>query len=357
MAKRQRFEVELDDGRRVWLTGETISEAFRNGLKKYGGGTAAQKEIPTFREYVREWYELYKKPKHRPATLQTYRCILDKHIIPYFEGMTFEQITTAEVQRFINTKDGISQSSARQMKILLHEICVSAVEDGYMVKDPTTSTRITLPTKKKTREALDTECFAEIISSLSRLREQDAILVALLCLTGMRRGEVLGLRWEDIGGGMIHIRRAVTYSRNQPVIGLPKSRTGDRYIPITDTLKTYLEGGTGYIIGGGERPITESTFDRTWQRISRTINLYGATPHILRHTYLTLLATTGINIKTIQAIAGHSDIQITMNRYVHSRHEKIREAGKEFDRLTRNLINTTGGNLLCDKPSRTIQHP
>lgn len=354
MAKRQKFEVELENGRHVWLTGETISDAFRNGLKKYGGGLAVQPgNSPRFQVYAEEWYELYKKPKHRPTTLQTYRCLMDKHILPYFGAMTFDQITTNEVQRFLNQKGKMAESSVKQMKILLHEICKAAMEDGYMLKDPTASSRLTLPTRKKIREALSTEQFVGIVSSLSKLNRQDAQLVSLLCHTGMRRGEVLGLRWEDISDGMICVQRSITFKSNQPIVGPPKSHAGNRWIPIADALKPYLtDGGTGYIIGGGEQPITESKFDRTWQRISKTIDLYGATPHVLRHTYLTLLGATDANVKTIQAIAGHADIQTTMNRYVHSRHEDIRAAGEAFSRLTGELTVSSAPKPLWDNASR-----
>ena len=120
------------------------------------------------------------------------------------------------------------------------------------------------------------------------------------------------------------------------------------------TAKPLLNGGTGYVIGGGEQSITKSMFDRTWERIGKTINLHGATPHVLRHTYLTMLGETGTNIKTIQAIAGHADIQTTMNRYVYSRNEKVLEAGRNFDHLPRQLTNTTAEESLYSNPLTMI---
>ena len=70
------------------------------------------------------------------------------------------------------------------------------------------------------------------------------------------------------------------------------------------------------------------------------INLHGATPHIFRHTYITLAASTGMDVKTLQEIAGHSDIGTTMNRYAHARTEKVVEAG----RLIHGVFSP------CDKP-------
>ena len=71
-------------------------------------------------------------------------------------------------------------------------------------------------------------------------------------------------------------------------------------------------------------------FQRAWQRIEKTITLHGATPHIFRHTFLTLSASSGIDFKTLQALAGHSDIQITMNRYVHTQKDNIIKARETF---------------------------
>lgn len=65
---------------------------------------------------------------------------------------------------------------------------------------------------------------------------------------------------------------------------------------------------SGYVIGGGETPITQSTYDRAMERIGKTINMHDATAHVFRHSYLTFLGTLNTNVKTIQAIAGHSDI-------------------------------------------------
>lgn len=342
MSKRQKFHVTLPTGEQVWLTGNTISEAFSNGLMKFGGGIqVANQEAPTFRRYANEWWKLYKTPKLKPTTLQTYHNLLEKHVFPYFGDMLLNEIDTNSVQRFINERSHMAQSSVRQMRILVHEICSAAVEDGFMTKDPTSSNRLTLPTRRATREALSTEHYLDVLGSLSRLAPQDAVLVALLAYTGMRRGEALGLCWVDVDleSKLIRVERNVTFKGNQPVIGTPKSAAGYRQIPIVEELCPFLQPqrGNSFVVGGGDKPITESTFDRAWQRIGKTIDLHGATPHVLRHTYLTTLEATGTGVKTIQAIAGHANIQTTMNRYVHSRMEGIKAAGAAFSELTTQL--------------------
>ena len=185
---------------------------------------------------------------------------------------------------------------------------------------------------KQKREALRDCDVKEIMDKLSLLEAKDRIPLAILLYTGVRRGEALGLRWENLDWkrGVIHIEQAVTFLNNQPVLGETKSDAGIRTVPfderLMDVLRPYRQI-SGFIVGDGITPMTERTFTWMWQRIDRTIDLHGATPHTFRHTYITLAASSGIDVKTLQSIAGHSDIKMTMDRYAHKRDEKIVEAG------------------------------
>ena len=147
-----------------------------------------------------------------------------------------------------------------------------------------------------------------------------------MMLTVMRRGEALGLRWEDIDvkAGLIHIKRN----------GTPKTAKGERDVPLNNMLIAHLEPlqQEGFIIGDTE-PISRMSYRRRMDRIQSTIDLHGATAHIFRHSYLTYAARLGTDVKTLQSIAGHSDIQTTMNRYVHTQTTNIVEAGNRLQAL------------------------
>ena len=208
--------------------------------------------------------------------------------------------------------------------------------------NPTESKRLFMKGTKTKREALKDNQIKEIIKNLSLLEAKDRIPLAILLYTGMRRVEMLALRWEDIDWKrrLVHVERAITFQDNQPVLGKTKSDAGIRAIPLEDELAGILKPYrqlNGFVVGDGINPLTERTFTRMWQRIEKTIPLYGATPHIFRHTYITLVASSGIDIKTLQTIAGHSDIKMTMDRYAHSREEKIMEAGPAISRVFASL--------------------
>ena len=139
---------------------------------------------------------------------------------------------------------------------------------------------------------------------------------------------------------LIAVKRAVTYRNNRPVIGQTKSEAGNRLIPLDEQLAAFLQPCrqlNGYIIGSGEEPITETTFKRMWERIKKKINLYGATPHVFRHTYITLAASSGMDVKTLQSIAGHSDIKMTLDRYAHKRETNVIAAGGLISSVFRSM--------------------
>ena len=283
-----------------------------------------------FRTYAWEWFEGYRKPKLRPGTAMNYRLVISKHLVPFFGTMRLDAITTADVQRFYNQHAHQARSTVRTMGILLHGIFESAIEDGLCTIDPTRSKRLTMTQKKTVREALPIDQAQDIINNLPRLEPRDRVLVALLIFTGIRRGEALGLQWEDIDFDrkLISINRAVRFAGNRGYIGPTKSSAGIRLIPLSPQLEDALNSvphSGKYILGNGMQPITEMTYKRGWERICRTIDMHGATAHVLRHTYITM-AAAHLDVKTLQTIAGHADISTTMNRYAHGREDKIIQA-------------------------------
>lgn len=331
---RQKVHITLPDGTPTWITGNTFTDIIMSAIKKFQ--TPATGE--TFKEYTDKIFDVFLKPRWKPSTADTNRFLLDRHLHPYFDDMKLTQIDTAVIQQFFQTKQHLSKSYTKQMLIMLHEIFQNAVEDGKVKGDPTLSKRITLPQKQTKRDALPVTEFNDIVSNIHKLRKDDALLMALLCFTGMRRGEVLGLTWDNILDNVILVRSEVTFKGNTSVVqDYVKSKSGIRDIPIQQELRPFLENrGEGFVVSG-ETPMTQSKFARTWERIGKTINLHNATPHIFRHTYLTLLAASNVDPKTIQAIAGHSDFSFTFNKYIDRNKNNIQSASDKLSETLKEL--------------------
>lgn len=332
---------------RVWLTGHSeqdiVDKAINIVMQKQCAHdcnmSKPEEDVTvTFGEYADKWLNIYKKKSLKPNTEASYRRKLNAHLLPAFSEKPISSISTEDVQVFMNDRSHLSRKTLRDLKALLGQIMKDALDEELIAKDPTESRRLSIPSDKSTkREALPLDQFKEILENLNKLQDEDHLLMTLLMLTGMRRGEVLGLKWEDIDfdSDLIHVRRNVTHpDGNTPIIGTPKTKSGFRDIPLDPTLKHMLNSTNkaGFVFGG-DHPISMRTYNNTWERIKKKIDLHDATAHVLRHSYLTYIAGTGIDLKTLQTIAGHSTISMTLNQYVHPQKENILDAGKQFHKV------------------------
>lgn len=328
-----------------WATGFTAKEVhasivriyLEHGLIEGMDNPPAEQanKSPKFKAYVENWLEVYKEPKLKPTTYNGYISMLNAHLYPAFGKKAIDAITTEDVQNFLNKRKELAHKTLHSLLMFMGEIFKDALEDGLIQKNPTASRKLVIPSVKRTeRQALTQQQLISVLQDVKQLDDdRERRLVALLLLTGMRRGEVLGLRWEDIDfdEGLIHVQRNVTYTTNQPHIGTPKTEKGKRTIPLDAQLQDLLQPvcGEGYVIGDSA-PITRMVYTRMWNRIQKKVNLFGATAHVFRHSYLTLASNAGITPKTIQGIAGHADIMTTMNRYVHAQRDQILDAGRKI---------------------------
>lgn len=291
-----------------------------------------------FKPYAESWMQTFKQPKLKPKTYQTYVGYLHTHLYPVFGERFVEEISTQDIQKFMNERADLARKSIKNYVGLLEQIFDAAVEDKLIEENPAKSKRLANPSEKETeREAIPETQFRDIMKNLFRMDDgAEKLMLALFIFTGMRRGEVLGLKWDDIDFGekCIRIRRNVTHPGNPPVIGTPKTKSGLRDVYFGENLEAILLAvkGKGFIFGG-EQPLSRKGFLTLMKRIEKKINLYGATPHVLRHTYLTTAAGENIDPKTLQSMAGHADHQITMNTYVHKKNENVIKAGQMMDAL------------------------
>lgn len=321
-------ELELADNVvKMMLSSERRSDFIQQAIQP-------QRPITTFKVYAEEWLATYKAGHIKATTLGGYQTILEYHLYPAYGDTDIAAITTKSIQEMLNGKADRSRKTLQDMMILFRSILESARKDGLITVNPADDSRIMIPsTKKTTRNALEVDAVKDIIANLALLTDaDDRRYQALIIFTGMRRGEVLGLKWEDVDfpNGLIHVQRNVTYprGRNDPLVGTTKTESGVRDIPILPMLLDYLKpiGVTGYVVGNGEMPNTLSVVRRRNERINRLIDMHGATPHVFRHSFATMLYDTGTDIKTIQSIMGQSDYKTTADRYCHPRDDRKRIA-------------------------------
>ena len=151
----------------------------------------------------------------------------------------------------------------------------------------------------------------------------------LLCLfTGLRVGELCGLKWSDIDfqNGTVSVCRTVQrinkHGKSEVAIGSPKSKSSVRIVPVPDFVLTILKAQRKsddfYIITGTCKPTEPRTMQNRFKAILKICGIRNVNFHLLRHTYATVCIENGFDPKTLSKLLGHADASITLNRYVHS---------------------------------------
>ena len=287
------------------------------------------------KNYAIDW--LARKRKIKETTRINYKTYIDNYIIPSLGKKKVAEITPADVQLMLDKHKNKAKKTLSQAKSVLYQIMKYAVSDEIAKRNPCDNVDIEIPSDRVSyRDALPKDDFTDIIHNLKNLFPDGRRYLALCLYTAMRKGEVLGLRWEDISDGVIHVQRNITYPhKNKPSITTPKTKAGTRNIPIIPALLGFLSPmkKTGYIFGGST-PFRSSDFNAMWKKIEKSIDLHGATSHILRHSFLTYAVGESENdYKTVQGISGHSDVFTLVNRYAHPQAEKMKRLSEEMGKI------------------------
>ena len=235
-----------DDGKPIYkaVLAKTQKELIPklNQLKEtYAGMELTENSRMTLGEWLDKWLTEYKAPMIRKSTAEGYRQYIDNHIKPYLGDKPITQVTTADVQKMYNMlkESGciresdtmgktLSNSMVRSVHMLLHEAMEGAVREGLVPCNPTKGTTIPKNEHKEKKVLLESQIEMLIHSVDSDEIWRDFFKTELM--TGMRRGEICGLKWEDfdVTAGTLHVRRSVRYEHGQPIIGETKTNEGNR---------------------------------------------------------------------------------------------------------------------------------
>jgi integrase len=311
----------------------------------------ATDRIPGDRIYVFEYcagFYARRAPHLSAERKQLYERQINKVICPVIGNLLLKDVTLDDLKDVLATRAHLSRRSQEDTVQILKQIFSSATESDKIPKDP--SLRLTpggKPAKKK--EALTELQQEQLLAAVSGLKLEPFVMLGLY--TGMRRGEICGLRWDcvhlDGSAPYIEVKRACRWpDRNHPEVEEElKSSAAFRSIPIPPQLLRYLQQekeklpekdlGKRYVFAsdrGG--PVSYTTLRRRWQTIRTRSTASGRgigekirnhktfvtldfmpSPHILRHTYITRLVLGKMDLKRVQYLAGHADPAITLQIY------------------------------------------
>lgn len=297
----------------------------------------------TFGEWAEVWVNL-KESTVGKSTMVMYRSML-KHLSPIY-SRPIGMIQPAEIEQVLidASKEGLSKSTLKKIRITADQVFTYAIKNRACDFNPAqyASPPAAAENKRRALTALEVDMVVN-----TPHRAQPAAMIMLY--TGLRRGEVLALRWEDIdliNRSLIVNKTVIFVDGGRPEIkDTTKTPAGMRTVPIPDILADYLStlpNRSGLFCPSAQgKLMSETAWRRLWQSYLVEINVhYGAaagqnkhnpqgvplsiffTAHYLRHTYATTLHTAGVDVLTAQYLLGHSDVKTTLSIYTHLEESK-----------------------------------
>lgn len=387
------------DGRRHSCTATTL-EALREkedeiAKDKHDGIRAEVKNV-TINDIYNLWREIKRGLKDN--TFQNYCYMYEQFVAEEIGKLRIQTLKKSDIKRFYNLlvdERELKISTVDNVHTVLHHVLTVAVDDGYLrtnvsdnVLKELKQARNLETDKRKALTQAEQDLFLEFLQSEKTPFHHWYPIFAVMLGTGMRVGEVTGLRWCDIDldKGIIDVNHTLVYYNHAENgcyfnIHTPKTKAGTRQIPMLDYVKeaflqekqyqednhiqcnVTIDGYTDFIFvnrfGGVQH---QGTLNKAIRRITRVCNeaqfsknsnpevlLPRFSCHSLRHTFTTRLVEEGVNIKVVQDVLGHKDVKTTLNIYTDATQELKQ---REFETLQKKMVHQECG---LEKPERAVK--
>jgi integrase len=294
----------------------------------------------TLGEYLDRWLADSVKSTVRTSTYERHEEIVRLHIKPSLGRLGLKKLTPAHVRGLYSEKldSGLlTPATVRKIHSTLHKALSQAVSDG-MVPRNAADVKAPRPTPEEMRPLSEDEArtFLKAVSQSSERFE--ALYVLLAISTGLRRGELLGLRWDDVDleRGTLRVGRALVREGGRHTLGETKTKRGRRQINLTprtvNALKAhrkkqleakmklaglYKDHGLIFASEVGTPVNPENLVHRSFKPLLKKAGLPEIRFHDLRHTCATLLLIRGVHPKLVQELLGHATIAMTLDTYSH----------------------------------------
>ena len=315
----------------------------------------------TVGEWMEVWFQDYAKIKVRPSSHQTYQGYIHNHIRPNIGDIPLEKLTSLDLQKFykkllaqgrvdrVEAKGqpkGLSAKTVRNIHQILSSALKLAQEQRLILTNPAEG--CALP--RVEHQEMKTLTTVQLASFFREARESGVFeLYYLELATGLRRGELLGLKWEDIDleRGNLRVRRQVSRINGEVVEAPLKTKNAYRTLPLAeDTVSVLREqrrkvGNSPWVFpspNGG--PISPDSVLHMLHRVLKRAGLPKVRFHDLRHTFATLALQNGVDVKTVSGMLGHFSAGFTLDTYAHITSAAQRQAAQTMGSVLAGTIET-----------------
>lgn len=312
-------------------------------LEKIEQGDFSDIYTITVSGFLDTWLKVHKEGIS-PTTLQGYTIYIDKHIKPVLGKITLRELKPIQLEAFYKKELKVySPKTVLQEHRILHKAFDSAVKNGVMSRN--VCDLVDAPSPERPHlNIYDENKFGMLLDVAEGTKWELPILLAGMC--GLRRGEVLGLRWSDIDTekGTISISQTAVVANKEIILKDPKSRTSTRVIKIPDTILPIFKSkkGIGLIVSGkGLSPMHGGSFSKRFAEFLKINNLEHIRFHDLRHFNATMMLKYGVSDVEAAFRLGHSDPSVTKRIYQHVLEEMDTTASNKLNAVYKTKLQKT----------------
>lgn len=270
---------------------------------------------------------------YKPGSLRSYDQAMRLRVLPEFGAVKLADLSRVDLQGFADRllASGLNPSTIQVTLLPLRAIFRRAVSRGELIVNPCSG--LELPAIRGRRERIASPQEAEAL--IAAVPERDRALWATAMYAGLRRGELMALRWGDVdlAAGVIRVERG--WDAKEGPIEL-KSNAGRRRVPVVGALRDELlehriSGGGEGLVFGAERPFDPRRVVKRADEAWAIVGLDRITLHECRHSFASLMIAAGVNAKALSTYMGHANISITLDRYGHLMPGSEADAAELFD--------------------------
>lgn len=264
--------------------------------------------------------------ERKPTTLGDYRSMLRRHVGPFFEEKPLERVDADQIRSYLAAKkeDGLATKTITNQLVFLHGLFAFALKRGWIAVNPVAAVdRPRSPSADPDIRFLDLEELEALLSAVpeNHFGPTDHALYLTAAMTGLRQGELVALRWEDVDWRAERVRVRRNYTRQR--FGTPKSRRSSRSVPmpgrVANELRSHFERSAFqadedlvfcHLHTGG--PLDASRLRKRFKEALSSAGVREVRFHDLRHTFGTHCASAGVPLRTLQEWLGHRDFTTTL---------------------------------------------
>ena len=347
------------DGRRKrpTLYGKTrkeVADKLNKALSDRDGGLSFDADNLKLGDYLRRWLEDSKKGSVKPATYHGYERMVRNHLAPTLGRIKLKALTPTHLRGLYRQKTdaGLSARTVGYVHATLHNALEQAVNDGLVARNVADAVKPPRMQREEI-EPLTPKQARKLLEAVAGDRLE--ALYDLAVTAGLRQGELLGLKWNDIDldQGILRVRRTLSsLEGDRPIFNNPKTAKGRRGVKLTakavEAIKKHraqqqeernrLAGlwqdhGLVFSTRVGTPLSRHNLVNRSFKPLLKRAGLPEILFHDLRHTCATLMLVVGTNPKVIQETLGHANVSVTLDVYSHLLPNMQDEAAQKMDKL------------------------